>query len=50
MAQKALQEHGVLPTDFYNTSMSDFIKVQNAKPREERVQDPLTLARQAGLI
>ena len=43
-------QNGVPPTEFYNTSMDDMTRVINAKSRDDRVQDPLVLARKAGLI
>ena len=48
MGQQLLGQ-GVLPGDFFNTSFSELMAVQNAKPRKDREQDPLTVARQLGL-
>lgn len=46
-------QNGILPTDFYESSMSDFIKAQNAKSpeemKEQELVDPLQLAISAGL-
>ena len=47
MGNKMLQQ-GVLPTDFYNTSFSDLMDVQQAKSRKDRIQDPVALAMSAG--
>lgn len=41
-------QQGVLPTEFFATSFSDLMDVQNAKSRKDRLQDPLALAMQAG--
>lgn len=41
---------GILPGDFYQSSFSETQRALNAKPREERVQDPLELARQIGAL
>ena len=41
-------QQGVLPTDFYNTSFSDLMDVQQAKSRKDRIQDPVALAMSAG--
>lgn len=48
MGQQLLGQ-GVLPGDFFNTSFSELMAVQNAKPRKDRAQDPLAVARQLGL-
>ena len=48
MGQQMLSQ-GVLPTDYFNTSFSDLMAVQNAKSRKDRVQDPLAIARKLGL-
>ncbi len=48
MGQQMLSQ-GVLPTDYFNTSFSDLMAVQNAKSRKDRVQDPLAVARKLGL-
>ena len=48
LAQQMMQ-NGILPTDFYNSSMSDFIQAQKARTPEDRPVDPLALARGAGL-
>ncbi|WP_171030807.1 hypothetical protein [Pediococcus stilesii] len=41
---------GVLPSDFYNSSFSEMQAALNAKSRDDRIQDPVELARKAGLI
>lgn len=46
IGQQMLQQ-GVLPTDFFETSFSDFMAVQNAKSRKDRVVDPFKLAMSA---
>lgn len=48
LAQQMLQEQGVLPMDFYQTSMSDYLRAQNAKKPEDQLQDPLALMRLSG--
>lgn len=48
MGQQMLSQ-GVLPTDYFDTSFSDLMAVQNAKSRKDRVQDPLAVARKLGL-
>ena len=47
MAKRAL-ENGILPGDFYNSSLSDMTSALSAKSRKERLQDPVQLAMQAG--
>lgn len=47
IGQQMLQQ-GVLPTDFFETSFSDFMAVQNAKSRKDRVVDPFKFAMSAG--
>lgn len=47
MAKRAL-ETGILPGDFYNSSLSDMTSALSAKSRKERLQDPVQLAMQAG--
>ncbi|MFT8725388.1 hypothetical protein [Liquorilactobacillus nagelii] len=50
MAQRFLQQ-GILPNQFYNkNSFSELQSALKAKPRKDRIQDPLKLARDAGLL
>ena len=41
---------GIMPEKFYASSHSDMETVLNAQSRKDRVQDPVEMARQAGLI
>lgn len=45
MAKQLLIEKGVLPSDFYNTSLSDFIEAENALSRDERNGDGYEMLR-----
>lgn len=43
-------EKGISPGEFYNSSFSEWQSAWNAKAPEDRVQDPLELARSVGAI
>ena len=49
MAQQVLYNFGVMPTQLYETSMSDYVAAQRAKAPKDRPIDPLLLAQSAGL-
>ncbi|ACB72558.1 hypothetical protein [Lactobacillus phage JCL1032] len=36
LAQQMMVNYHILPTDFYNSSFSDYIEAQNAQSREKR--------------
>ncbi|WP_265482903.1 hypothetical protein [Lactobacillus sp. PV037] len=48
MGQQLLTEKGVLPTDFYNGSFSDWTEINKAKSRKDREVDPLDLIHSLG--
>lgn len=49
MAQQFL-EQGILPSSFYSSSFSELQDALKAKSRKDRIQDPLELAQQAGIL
>ena len=48
MAQHFL-EQGVMPSGFYDSSFGDMQDALNAKPRDDRVQDPMEWLKKIGL-
>ncbi|WP_219525194.1 hypothetical protein [Lactobacillus delbrueckii] len=36
LAQQMMVNYHILPTDFYNSSFSDYIEAQNAQSRDKR--------------
>ncbi|MCT3348949.1 hypothetical protein EFS61_09510 [Lactobacillus hominis] len=50
MAQQLLNEKGVMPDAFYGQSMSNWISAQRAESPQDRVGNPLDIARQLGAL
>ena len=50
IGQQMFKEKGVLPTDFFETSFSDFNDIQKARSRKDRVVDPLAFAKSIGAL